>query len=138
MELFIYEYRIGDCDQSVSRVNQVKRHKQTEMVLAIMEDRYRVMETSAGKDYVARKIEALLMSYFSIVLLADPDRKEGRCLAMDQYQRCAEAAPEVIASIKKKYQVFVLMNRLHLTDQDWKRILQSPLYNKIRGNHSFE
>lgn len=138
MDLFVYEYRIGDCSQSVSRVNQVKRHEQTETVLAIMEDRYRAMEASAGKEYVARKIEALLMSYFSIVLLADPDRREGKRFASEQYRRCMEAAPDVMASMKKKYQIFVLMNRLHLTEKGWERILSSSLYNKIRGNHSFD
>lgn len=138
MDIFVYEYRIGDVDQSVSRVNQVKRHKQTETVLKIMEERYHVMEDSDGRGYVAQKIVALLMSYFSIVLLSDPDRKEGRILAAEQYKQCVVLAPDVAAAMKKKYHIFVLMNRLHFTNDTWERILRSPLYNKLRGNHSFD
>ena len=138
LDIFIYEYRIGDVDQSVSRVNQVKRHEQTENVLKIMEERYHAMEDSDGRSYVALKIVALLMSYFSIVLLSDPDRKEGRALAAEQYRQCAALAPDVADSIKRKYHIFVLMNRLHFTNDTWERILRSPLYNKMRGNHSFD
>lgn len=138
MELFIYEYRIGDCDQSVSTANQVKRHTHTETVLDFMERRYGVMDDTDGKHYVARKIEALLMSYFSITLLSDPDRKEGRSLAGTQYRKCKEFAPDIMGSMKNKYRIFRMMNRLGFTIDTWERILHSSFYNRLRGNHSFD
>lgn len=136
--LFIYEYRIGDTEQSVSRINQVKRHSHTEKVLSIMEHRYLEMHITSGREYIEKKIEGLLLSYFSIVLLSHPNRREGRKLAIKQYNCCKTMAPNVIASLNKKYHMFVIMNKLGVSMKHWEYILQCQVYNCIRKNHSFE
>lgn len=138
LDLFVYEYRIGDCSQSVSRANQLKRRSHTETVLADMEDRCRAMPASDGRAYAEKKIEGLLLSYLTTVLLADPDRREGRMLAAEQFRRCEQATPQVAQMMRNKYRTFAAMNRLGLKDSDWEKILRSKIYNKLRGNHSFE
>lgn len=131
MDYLIYEYRIGDCNQSVARENQLRRHTDMEVVLKDMELRYREMAAAPNREYVARKLEVVLLSYFVTTLLADRNRKEGRALAATQFQQCAERTPEVAASIKRKYEIFCLMNRLHQTDATWDRILHSALYQHL-------
>ena len=127
----IYEYRIGDCNQSVARGNQHRRHADMEAVLKDMELRYHKMTATPNREYVAKKLGVVLLSYFVTTLLADRDRKEGRFLAEAQFRQCAELAPEAAASVKKKYGIFYLMNRFHRTDATWDRILHSSLYQHL-------
>lgn len=131
MKFLIYEYRIGDCNQSVARENQLRRHTHMETVLKDMGMRYRDMKDSPNREYVAKKLAVVLLSYFVTTLLADPNRKEGRALAETQFRQCVELAPQVAVSVKKKYGVFYLMNRLHQTDATWDRILRSSLYQHL-------
>lgn len=131
MNYLIYEYRIGDCNQSVARENQLRRHADMEVVLKDMELRYHEMTAAPNREYVARKLEVVLLSYFVTTLLADRNHKEGRSLAEAQFRQCAEQAPEVAASVQKKYGIFYLMNRLHRTDATWDRILRSSLYQRL-------
>lgn len=137
MDLFIYEYRIGDCSQSVSRQNQLKRRAHMETVLDVMEQRYAQMTDSSNRMYVGKKLEGVLLSYFVTTLLADPNRREGRILAGRELKRCSASAPQVVSTLRKKYNVFLLMNRLHMTDATWGRILESSLYKHAMRKRSF-
>lgn len=138
VDLFLYEYRIGDVNQSVSNANQLKRLGHTEAVLKRMMEAYQTLPQSAGKQYAAMKIQGLLLSYLTTALLVDPDRKAGRLLARERMEECRAAAPEAYALAKRKYQVFCLLNRMHLSKAFWDRLIGSSLYNRLRKNHSFE
>ena len=137
MDLFIYEYRIGDCSQSVSRQNQLKRHAHMETVLRVMEQRYAEMSDSPNRMYVGKKLECVLLSYFVTTLLADSNRKEGRVLAGRELERCKDSAPRVASALERKYMIFLFMNRLHMTDVTWGKILESSLYKHAMRKMSF-
>lgn len=134
IDLFLYEYRIGDASQSVSLANQCKRIGHTAAVLQRMQERWAALPESPGKDYASQKIQGLLLSYLTTALLVWPNRKEGRKLAKAQLT----ATPAAAAGLRKKYLVFLAMNRMHLGIGVWNKILHSQLYNRMRGNHSFE
>lgn len=138
LDLFIYEYRIGDVNQSVSMANQLKRLGHTEAVIRRMTEEYTRLPHHAGKTYAAMKIQGLLLSYLTTALLVNPHRSEGRKQAAAQMEACLAKAPEAYAMAKRKYQVFLLLNRFHVSKQTWDAILNSALYNKIRKNHSFD
>lgn len=138
LDLFLYEYRIGDVTQSVASVNQLKRLAHTEAVLEQMAAKYRTLTDSPGKRYAAMKLQGLLLSYLTTALLVDPDRKNGRRNARREMERMARLAPESHSLARRKYLVFRLLNRLHVGKETWDRILQSELYNRIRRNHSFD
>lgn len=137
-DLFLYEYRIGDVNQSVSNANQLKRIGHTEAVLQRMMELYQKLPESAGKAFAAMKIQGLLLSYLTTVLLVEPDKKAGRILAQAQMAACKEHAPRSWELAQNKYKVFSLLNRLHISKAVWDKILGSALYNRLRGNHSFE
>lgn len=137
-DLFVYDYRIGDVNQSVSNSNQLKRIGHTEAVIHRMIDKYKMLSEHDGKRYAAMKVQALLMSYLYIALLLNPNRREGRQQAENMMAECQITAPEVYTIAKKKYQVFYLMNRLHIEKSVWDKILNSKLYNYIRKNHTFD
>lgn len=134
----MYDYRIGDVNQSVSDANQLKRIRHIETVLRRMTVEYKKLSDSDGKRYAARKLQGLLLSYLTIALLLDPDRKEGRLLARQIMAACNSDAPEVYGLVKEKYAIFSLMNRLHIRKQAWDRILGSRLYSCLRKKHSFD
>ena len=72
LDLFIYDYRIGDVEQSVSDENQLKRLRHTETVLARMISEYQKLtlpENHLGREYVARKTRGVMMSYLTTVML---------------------------------------------------------------------
>lgn len=137
-DLFVYEYRIGDVNQSVSNSNQLKRIGHTETVLRRMMELYRDLPETPGKRYAAMKIQGLLLSYLTTALLVDPDKKAGRRLARERMNECRTMAPEAYALAKQKYAVFCLLNRLHISKETWDKILGSKLYNRLRKNHSFD
>jgi len=137
-DMFVYEYRIGDVNQSVSNANQLKRLGHTEAVLQRMAEEYQTLPESAGKQYAAMKIQGLLLSYLTTSLLVNPDKEEGRHLAHSQMAKRQLDAPEAYNLAQRKYQVFCLLNRLHISKSVWDAILNSSLYNRIRKNHSFD
>lgn len=137
-DLFIYEYRIGDVNQSVSDANQCKRIGHTAAVIQKMIDEYSKLPENMGKSYAAMKIQGLLMSYMTTALLVFPDRKAGRKLAREQMEKCRQRAPKVAHLAEKKYRVFMIFNCIHIGNKTWNCILQSKLYNTLRRNHSFD
>ena len=137
-DLFLYEYRIGDVHQSVAAQNQLKRIGHTETVLRHMTQAYHLLPENAGKRYAAMKIQGLLLSYLTTTLLVNPDRKAGRISAEKTMAQYRTDAPEVYALAMRKYQVFQLLNRLHISKAAWDKILNSSLYNRLRKNHTFE
>lgn len=137
-DLFLYEYRVGDVNQSISSANQLKRIGHTETVLRNMTEKYNLLPESAGKHYARMKIQELLLSYFTVALLVNPDKKRGRQLASRQIAKICETAPGIFDPVKRKYQIFVLMNRLRISKQAWDAVLNSRIYSFLRKNHTFE
>lgn len=135
LDLFLYEYRIGDVHQSVAAANQLKRLSHVDAVLEQMAEKYRPLPESPGKRYAAMKIQGLLISYLTTTLLVDPDKKDGRRNARQEMEKLALAAPESYSMARRKYQVFCLMNRLHISKSTWDRLLDSHIYGLLRGRH---
>ena len=139
-DLFLYDYRIGDVNQSVSEYNQLKRISHIESVLNRMIDEYMKLSNieDARKSYITIKIQELLLSYLTTALLVNPNKQAGRQLAKQQMAHCQTTAPAVYNLIKRKYQIFSVMNRLHISKQIWNSILNSRIYRIIQKRHSFQ
>lgn len=136
LDLFIYEYRIGDVNQSVSAANQLKRIGHTEIVLEDMLEKYQKLPEGSGKDFAATKTEELFLSYLTTVLLVNPNKAEGRKQAEGQKEILCGKAPEIFAAAGKKYQVFSLLNRLHVSKKTWDSLMHSKIYTAFRKNYS--
>lgn len=132
-DLYLYNYRIGDGDQSISEKNQIKRIRHLEAVFRHMAQAYQPLPEGSGRHYAAIKLQGVLLSYLTTALLSDPDRREGRLLAKEIMARCREFAPEVCKAAEKKYVFFYAMNRLHMNRKAWNRILESHLYRRLRS-----
>lgn len=137
LDLFVYEYRIGDVHQSVSSANQLKRIGHTEQVIHRMMAQYLTLPECSGKHYAAMKIQGLVLSYLTTMLLVNPDRKDGRRQAAKLMHNCKTQTPEVYQLAKAKYCVFYLMNWGHIRINAWQKIVSSKFYNFLRKNHTF-
>lgn len=138
LDLFLYEYRVGDVNQSVSIANQVKRQSHTQAVIRRMTEEYQKLPEGAGKRYAALKTQGLMLNYLMTALLADPHRAQGRRLAAAAMKECQANAPEIYGMVRRKYQVYTLLSRLHVTKGQWDNFLKSRLYNRLRGNPDLE
>lgn len=137
LDIFVYVYRIGDVNQSVSDANQLKRISHVEAVLKRLLTEGEKLPPGAGRDYAAAKAQGLLMSYLTTALLVCPDKARGRALAEKAVEALRTPFPENYRQIQGKYKIFQAMSRLHITRRQFEAVLDSRLYNKLRGNHDF-
>ena len=139
LDLFIYNYRIGDVSQSMSDANQLKRlsHMHTVMERLLTEYETRPM-ADAGKAFFHTKIKIFVLGYLLIVLLAEKDKAAGRKLAEALMEKLETRIPEAYAMSCKQYKVFCLMNRLGISKRRWDQLMDSKLYHRLKGNHGFE
>jgi len=139
-DLFIYDYRIGDVQQSVSDENQLKRISHTETVLKRFMKEYgtlKLKENSAGKKYYCMKAQGLLLSYITTVMLVEKKKKAGRKLGDEMMNLFKTSMPLTYDMAVKQYKVFRLMNMLHFNKRTWQSISESKIYNRVRNNHDF-
>lgn len=140
IDLFIYNYRIGDVAQSVSDVNQLGRSHHTKAVIERLLSEYqtvRLPEKCCGRRYYAMKTQGLMLSYITTVLLVEKDKKRGRAMAEEIMSLANDKLPLAYKLARKQYRVFLIMNYLHISKKTWTKILNSKLYNRLRGNHDF-
>lgn len=137
LDIFLYVYRIGDGNQSVSDANQLKRISHVEAVLNRLLTEGEKLPPGAGRDYAAAKAQGLLMSYLTTALLVCPDKAQGRALAEKAVEALRTPFPENYRQIAGKYKALALCSRLNITGARFQTLLDNPIIRKIRGKHSF-
>lgn len=137
LDLFVYDYRVGDINQSVSIANQVKRLNHIETVILRMIREHNNLPEGAGRRYAVMKIQAVVMMYLTTALLAHPDRTVGRRLGKKLMDVCWTDAPEIYRMLLYKYRIYKILSRLHVSKSTWDSFLRSDLYNFLRGNRNF-
>ena len=139
LDLFIYDYRIGDMNQSMSDANQLKRLSHSETVMDRLLREYEVRKlTPAGKAFFQTKIKIFVLGYLLTVLLADKDKAAGRQRAEKMMALLEEKIPEAYAMAYKQYRVFRILNRLRIPKAAWDGLMESKIYHRIKGNHDFQ
>ena len=139
LDLFLYHYRIGDVQQSVSDANQLKRLSHMETVLTRFLTEYQKLPTTdGGRSYFEMKAQGVLLAYITTVMLVEPNRKKGRQLGKAMMDRFRDQLPGAYEHSVMQYRIFRLMNLFHLKKAAWERILHSKLYRKLRHSHDFD
>lgn len=138
-DLFLYNYRIGDMNQSMSDANQLKRLGHSETVMDRLLREYETRELSAaGKAFFQTKIKIFVLGYLITVLLADKNKSAGRKRAEKMMTLLEEKIPEAYAMACKQYKVFRILNRLRVSKAVWDGLIESKLYHRLKGNHDFQ
>ncbi|MGN1133177.1 MAG: glycosyltransferase family 2 protein [Oscillospiraceae bacterium] len=138
LDLFIYEYRIGDVSQSVSAENQLKRIKHTFIVISRLINEKANVSDSYGIAYVDKKTHLLLLSYLVTTMLCDPDRTRGCARGIRMMNYVKEKNPVVYDMSINHFKILKLMNLMNVSYENYNKILNSELYNKLRNNKNFD
>lgn len=139
LDIFIYHYRIGDVQQSVSDANQLKRLSHMETVLHRFLTEYKNLpSTNGGRSFFEIKAQGVLLAYITTVMLVEPDRKKGRQMGKAMMNKFRDQLPGAYEHSVMQYRIFRFMNLLHLKKATWERILHSKLYRKLRHSHDFD
>lgn len=112
---YLYCYRTGVADQSVSEANRIERLADLEIVLrrlcAYAKSEWNLM-TVPMRLCCLKRITAVAQSYFVTPLLRFPDREVGRKRAASFYAFLTAAAPDVAAAAVKRYHLLRLLNHV--------------------------
>lgn len=125
----LYQYQIGDANQSVAFHNQVKRINQIAQVIdKILDYRGRVQLTKAQNEYFSKKSAVVIVSYYAIALVKNKDKKNGKMLAKSYHKLMEQTAPEINHRTEKKYRTLLIMNMLHLPASVYQYLLGTSFY----------
>lgn len=124
MNTYMYVYRIGDVNQSVSDENQIKRLKDAQKVIERLLDAGNSENNYAkgGDRYWMKKTTMLINSYYETALLKKGG-KTGRSDAIALERIIAQKNKKVVKINKKKYIIFRLLNYLRISDKNYRKVL---------------
>lgn len=140
MDLYLYQYLVGNAEQSVSVTNRLKRMSHVEKVTEDLIRHYNAHPefSDAAKEYIYKKTEGVILSYYVAGCIMNPDKKAGRRDCVRYNEMIRSLNPEIFSRVRKKYQIYEWMNRFHVSLHLYEQLLHSGLYNKIRNNQKIE
>ena len=139
IDLFVYNYRVGDIAQSVSERNQLARMNDMRTVLCRFAKEYKSLSDNQHiKEFVSLKTKILLVSYLTTALLVEKDKKQGRAKAKEIMDFMSVNFSRAYELSIKQYKTFRLLNLFGIKKKTLDRILTSRLYLKLKGTHSFD
>lgn len=134
LDIFIYQYMVGNASQSISNENQVRNMHQIETVfwnICHFYCSHREMPKEK-QEYFLFKLSALLLSYYVAGLLKDRNRKKGKLSAMRMCERVKQECPELYAYSRKKYQIARVLHLFHISAEMLEKAKKTKLYYKIK------
>lgn len=138
VDLFLYEYRIGDVQQSVSDSSQLKRIGHVQKVLDRMLREYTRLadQLDEGQKWLyCVKTRSLLLRCCTTMMLLEPDRARGREMAAEQTALVKSRMPRVYEMMRREYRLLRLVSILNISKTKWDAFMQSPLYHRLRKLH---
>lgn len=134
LPLYFYVYQVGNAAQSISFQNQVKRKDHIEQVTGkILSFRKEHGPLSpAREEYFLRKLSVVVVSYFAVGLVKNPDRATGEKDVMRYRDWLVAEAPELLDRTARKYWTLQLFRRLHIPPRLYERLLDMKLYKAFR------
>lgn len=130
----LYQYVIGNSEQSVSRLNQWKRIDHLETVAR---DLLEYAKSSArghalsenGRKYFKEKLENVILIYYLTACIYADNRKKGRTLYRSFTKMLTAFSPELSGALSKKRRIFLMMSYLHINEQLYQKLLGIRMRN---------
>lgn len=134
IDIPIYEYLIGNSQQSVSQVNQVKRLGHMEAVIKHMLAYYKNTQEllNEEKELFVKKFEAFVLTYYKVACLVNPDRRGGRERSRQYCSIIGNSVPKYKKKFSDKYKLYCLLSLMGLDEKKYEKLLNSKTYRKIR------
>ncbi len=133
LDLFLYEYLIGNAEQSVSDQNQVKRVGHIEKIIWSLEKCYQdhPSMTAGARTYFKSKLTDVILSYYVVSLVKNNDKKAGREAARYLRNELSKQDESLVNETNRKYHIALIMNYLHMSNKSLERLKRSALYTVL-------
>lgn len=140
LNLMLYQYLVGNGEQSVAKSNQIKRIGHLETVIGHMLEYWAESKdkTVFSNNYFLRKTEAVVFSYYVVMCILYDKKLEGRRKCKNLNQKIKEQCPELFHMIKKKYCMYTVFSFLHISEENYERLIHSSMFRLVRRNHIVE
>lgn len=118
----LYVYRIGDVSQSISITSSLKRLPHYRAVILRMIEAEAQVDKMApgGVEYWMKKVSKFVADTYQLTLVRHTNKKEYRGFCKDLTKEIKKRSPRMYQGIKNKYRVFVLLNRLHMSEETYQ------------------
>ena len=136
LPLPLYQYQIGNAEQSVAFTNQVKRSDQLLRVIERIIEYHKAVRlelSSAAEEYFLAKLGQVCVSYLAICLIKNADRQSGREQAERFWRYLSEEEPKVLHRIAKKHRMMRIFHQLHLSPRWYQQMMDTNIYGKFRS-----
>ena len=136
LDIFLYEYVVGNENQSVSAKNQVKNLGHVEQVTRNLFHWYHEYSaiSEGSRRYIARKATDMLLSYYVIALVKNPDKFAGRREVARVRREMQAFEPMLVDETNSMYRLALIMSFLKFNDKTlemMKRPLPYALFRMI-------
>ena len=128
LDMFLYEYMVGNENQSVSAKNQVKNLGHVEQVVRNLFYWYynNSVVSEGARRFIARKATDMLLSYYVIALVKNPDKAAGRREVARVRKKMQALEPALAAETNSMYRLALIMNFMKFTDKTLE-MMKHPL-----------
>ena len=135
LDIEVYQYLVGNENQSVSQANYVRRwddHDRVVMELLGYLERCEHGEVCAASGeklsnesvcYVREKVHLIVDTHYNIALLFDEDRSRGRARAKAFRRELRRADIDQWARGEQRYRIAMLLNRLNFSYNSIERLV---------------
>ena len=125
LDLEIYQYLVGNINQSVSCQNYVKRYSHHDQVVKELlrfasESEYE----GARKEYLDRKVNLIIHTQYKIALIFNMNRKEGKQQANDFRMYLKTYYPMYEKNTRKRYYQAKILHLMGVDDKKLDRIMK--------------
>ena len=140
MDLYLYQYLVGNAEQSVSVTNRLKRMSHVEKVTEDLIRHYNAHPelSDAAKEYIYKKTEGVILSYYVAGCIMNPDKKKGRNDCLRYNAMIQNLNMKFWNRVSKKFKMYLWMNRFGITFPVYEKMLHSEIYNRLRHNQKIE
>ncbi|MGI6104568.1 MAG: glycosyltransferase family 2 protein [Raoultibacter sp.] len=113
LRLNIYQYLVGNANQSVAAENFVKRYDQHQRIVSeLLDFASRTSFSPKIQDYLNKKIELIINTHYNILLIFDSDRARGRKRTNEFRRWLQDAHPTFAVATEKRYKQALVLHRL--------------------------
>lgn len=122
--LEIYQYLVGNANQSVAAENWVRRYQHHETVVKELLQFSTEGEFSDPiREYLTRKIQLIINTHYNVLLIFDKDRKRGAERAREFHGWLQKSYPTFAELTERRYRQAKLMHRLGVDAAKLDRIM---------------
>lgn len=140
LNLYIYQYLVGNSEQSVAKSNQIKRIGHLDAVIEHMlvywNENHSAQSFHAA--YFLRKMEGIVFSYYMIMCILNDNKFEGRQMCKVLNRKIKDQCMDLFAIVRKKYMAYALFSIAHVGEKNYEKIIHSSIFRLIRHNHKIE